>query len=87
VVQLIGAGQLIWAESEVTYLFRAIEKGHQVVGNSLSKKELEDLSRKGFEPAPTIKDLISKLKAPRIVFLYIPHGDPMYTILKIVSLK
>ena len=56
---------------------QAMEKGHQVVGHSLSKKELEDLSREGFEPAPTIKDLISKLKAPRIVFLYIPQGDPI----------
>ena len=56
---------------------QAMEKGHQVVGHSLSKKELEDLSREGFEPAPTTKDLISKLKAPRIVFLYIPQGDPI----------
>lgn len=56
---------------------QAMEKGHQVVGHSLSEKEMGDLAREGFEPALTIKDLISKLEAPRIVFLYIPQGDPM----------
>ena len=56
---------------------QAIEKGHQVVGHSLSQKELNSLSQKGIVTAPTISDLVHKLKPPRIVFLYIPHGNPM----------
>ncbi len=56
---------------------QAIEKGHQVVGHSLSQKELNSLSQKGIVTAPTVSDLVHKLKPPRIVFLYIPHGNPM----------
>ena len=56
---------------------QAIEKEHQVVGHSLSQKELDSLSQKGMVTALTVSDLIHKLKPPRIVFLYIPHGDPM----------
>ena len=56
---------------------QAIKKGHQVVGHSLSEKELDSFSKKGMETVPTISDLVQKLKPPRIVFLYIPHGDPM----------
>ena len=26
---------------------------------------------------PTVNDLVKKLKPPRIVFIYISHGDPM----------
>jgi len=56
---------------------RAIEKGHQVVGHSLSQKELESFSQKGLMTVPTVNDLICKLKPPRIIFIYIPHGAPM----------
>ena len=56
---------------------QAIEKGHQVVGHSLSQKELDSLSQKGLVTASTICELACKLEPPRIVFLYIPHGDPM----------
>jgi 6-phosphogluconate dehydrogenase len=56
---------------------QAIEKGHQVVGYSLSQKELDSFSQKGMVTVPTVNDLVKKLKPPRIVFIYISHGDPM----------
>ena len=56
---------------------QAIEKGHQVVGYSLSQKELDSFSQKGMVTVPTVNDLVKKLKPPRIIFIYIPHGDPM----------
>ena len=56
---------------------QAIEKGHQVVGYSLSQKELDSFSQKGMVTVPTVNDLVNKLKPPRIIFIYIPHGDPM----------
>jgi 6-phosphogluconate dehydrogenase len=55
---------------------QAMEKGHQVVGYSKSDEELNSLAKKGLEPTISIKFLVEKLKAPRIVFLYVPHGDP-----------
>ncbi len=56
---------------------QAIEKGHQVVGHSLSQKELDSFSQKGMVTVPTVNDLVNKLKPPRIIFIYIPHDDPM----------
>jgi 6-phosphogluconate dehydrogenase len=56
---------------------QATEKGHQVVGHSLSQKELDILTQKGIVTASTINELVQKLKPPRIVFLYTPHGSPM----------
>jgi 6-phosphogluconate dehydrogenase len=56
---------------------QAIEKGHQVVGYSLSQKELDSFSQKGMVTVPTVNDLVNKLKPPRIIFIYIPHDDPM----------
>ena len=56
---------------------QAIEKGHQVVGYSASKKELDDLSLKGLDSAYSIKEFVKKLKTLRMVFLYVPHGKPL----------
>jgi len=55
---------------------QAIEKGHQVVGYSKSDKELNNLESKGLDPADSVRKLVKKLSPPRIVFLYIPHGNP-----------
>jgi 6-phosphogluconate dehydrogenase len=53
---------------------QAMDKGHQVVGYSKVAQEVPPLAKKGLEPADSIPELLKKLKAPRIVFLYIPHG-------------
>ena len=65
---------------------QAIEKGHQVVGHSLSQKELDSFSQKGVVTVPTVSDLVHKLKPPRIVFIYVPHGNTMDSvILKLIE--
>ena len=55
----------------------AMGKGHEVVGHSKSIEELKSLELQGLEPAESIENLILKLDSPRIVFLYIPHGNPV----------
>ena len=54
----------------------AMKKGHQVVGYSKSDEELSALAKEGLDPAKSIQSLVEKLKSPRIVFLYVPSGDP-----------
>ena len=56
---------------------QAMGKGHEVVGHSKSIEELKSLELQGLEPAESIENLILKLDSPRIVFLYIPHGNPV----------
>ena len=55
---------------------RAAEKGHQVVGYDSGQSARELLARDGLEAASSIEELVSKLEAPRIIFIYVPHGDP-----------
>ncbi len=55
---------------------QAMEKNHQVVGYSKSEEELNTLAKEGLDPVRSIQSLVEKLKSPRIVFLYVPSGDP-----------
>ena len=56
---------------------QAMKKGHQVVGYSKSDEELNILKAKGLVPADSVQSLVKELDSPRIVFLYIPHGNPV----------
>jgi 6-phosphogluconate dehydrogenase len=47
-----------------------------VVGYSKVKEEVPPLVAKGLEGSDSIQDLVKKLKPPRVIFLYIPHGKP-----------
>ena len=67
---MIGLGRIGGGLSQ-----QAMEKGHQVVGYSKSDEEISGLVTEGLEPAETIEALIEKLDPPRVIFLYIPHGD------------
>lgn len=51
----------------------AIDKGHQVVGYDPHPDPA--LQHDRLELADSPADLVSKLPSPRIVFLYVPHGD------------
>jgi 6-phosphogluconate dehydrogenase len=55
---------------------RAMEKGHQVVGHDPNQDTRRELASEGLEPAESIEELASKLTPPRIVFIYVPHGEP-----------
>lgn len=51
----------------------AIDKGHQVVG--FDPHADAALRSDRLELADSPADLVSKLPSPRVVFLYVPHGD------------
>jgi 6-phosphogluconate dehydrogenase len=74
---MIGLGRIGGSLSR-----QAIEKGHQVIGYSKSDEELSTLAKEGLEPAETIQSLVGKLVPPRIIFLYIPHGEPTNEVCK-----
>lgn len=52
----------------------AIDKGHQVVG--FDPHADAALGKDGLELADSPAGLVSKLSSPRVVFMYVPHGDP-----------
>lgn len=53
----------------------AREKGYQVVGYDPNESTRKELHREGVEPASSIAELAAKLEGPRIVFIYVPHGE------------
>jgi 6-phosphogluconate dehydrogenase len=52
----------------------AIEKGHSVAGFTRSGVP-EALVSHGVEPAASLEQLVQKLPPPRVVLVYVPHGD------------
>ena len=53
----------------------AIQKGHSIVGYNQDERATIDLKREGLEAATSVADLVQKLEPPRIVLVYVPHGD------------
>jgi 6-phosphogluconate dehydrogenase len=55
---------------------QAMEKGHQVVGYDSHPEYMQRLAQEGLEPALSLEELIRKLDAPRLILIYVPHGEP-----------
>jgi 6-phosphogluconate dehydrogenase len=53
----------------------AIEHRHEVVGYDVGDAA-RALAPQGLDPAGSLNELIDKLPAPRVVLIYVPHGDP-----------
>jgi 6-phosphogluconate dehydrogenase len=55
---------------------RLIRGGHKVVAYDRTKDNVAALAKDGAEGAPTLKEVASKLSAPRVVWIMVPAGDP-----------
>lgn len=60
--------------------YHAHLKGHHPVVYNRSPGKVQALAAKGLEGAASIDDLVDRLPAPRIIFLYVPHGEATETI-------
>ena len=54
---------------------RWVRNGHRVVAHNRSRGPVDELAGKGAEPAYSIEELVSKLQAPRAVWIMLPAGD------------
>jgi 6-phosphogluconate dehydrogenase len=62
---------------------RLIQHGHQVIGSDISPGSLAQAESKGARTAPTLEKAIKLLDTkPRIVWIMVPAGDPVGTILQ-----
>jgi 6-phosphogluconate dehydrogenase len=64
---------------------QAMKKGHRVVGYDSLPESVQLLAQEGLEPALSLEELVRKLNAPRLILIYVPHGEPTDQI--ITSLK
>jgi 6-phosphogluconate dehydrogenase len=55
---------------------RLMRGGHQVVVSDLSPDVVKSLAGEGAVPSTSLQDLVSKLKAPRAVWIMVPAGGP-----------
>ena len=56
---------------------RAADAGHDVVGWDLVDRARDAAGADGVATAATLSELAGRLGRPRVVLLYVPHGDPV----------
>jgi 6-phosphogluconate dehydrogenase len=79
---LIGLGKMGGFMAE-----RIHNAGHQVVGFDFSAEAVSKLAATGNVGANSLEDMVSKLEAPRAVWMMVPSGDPVdETIAKLEAL-
>ena len=49
--------------------------GHRVVVHNRSHGPVDELAAKGGDPAYSLEELVSKLRAPRVIWVMLPAGD------------
>lgn len=55
---------------------RLLLGGHQIVVSDLSADAVKHAAAEGATPSTSLADLVSKLSAPRAVWVMVPSGDP-----------
>ncbi|MBT8208655.1 MAG: decarboxylating 6-phosphogluconate dehydrogenase [Acidimicrobiia bacterium] len=69
---MIGLGKMGANMSE-----RLVNAGHRVVGYDLNARSIADVVERGAEGAHSLEELVSKLSAPRAIWMMVPHGRPV----------
>jgi 6-phosphogluconate dehydrogenase len=64
---------------------RLLKGGHRVVAHNRSPEKVHEVVKKGAEGAFSLQELVSKLKAPRAVWLMVPSGDATQKMIDDVS--
>ena len=54
-----------------------LDHGHEVVAFDLSPEALQKVGGRGAEPAISLGDMVSRLEAPRTVWMMVPAGEPV----------
>ncbi len=67
---LVGLGRM-----GANMVRRMVKGGHEVVVANRSRGPVDELAAEGAIPSDSLADLISKLEAPRVVWLMLPAGD------------
>ncbi|MGD2294953.1 MAG: decarboxylating 6-phosphogluconate dehydrogenase [Candidatus Aminicenantes bacterium] len=69
---MIGLGRM-----GANMIERLVKGGHRVVGHARRPESVNRVVKKGAEGAFSLKELVSKLKPPRVIWLMIPAGEPV----------
>lgn len=71
-IGMIGLGKMGANMTE-----RLIRSGHGVVGFDLDAGAVQEIVGAGASGATSLDDLVGQLSAPRVVWMMVPHGEPV----------
>jgi 6-phosphogluconate dehydrogenase len=69
-IGLVGLGRM-----GANMVRRLIQHGHEVVVSNRSQGPIDEVAKDGAIPSTSLADLVSRLQAPRVVWLMLPAGD------------
>jgi 6-phosphogluconate dehydrogenase len=61
---------------------RLVKGGHQVIVGNRSPGPVQEVANDGATPSTSLADLVSKLSAPRVVWVMVPAGDVTEDLIK-----
>jgi 6-phosphogluconate dehydrogenase len=67
---LVGLGKM-----GANMVRRLVRGGHEVVVSNRSRGPVDEAAKEGAIPANSLADAVSRLQAPRVVWLMLPAGD------------
>ncbi len=70
-IAMIGLGKM-----GTNMTLRLLRGGHRVVAYDLNESAVRDVEGAGAEGARTLGEVVTKLSAPRVVWVMVPAGDP-----------
>lgn len=76
-VGMIGLGRMGTGLSQ-----RLLQAGHRVVAYDVHEEPVQALAREGACPAGSLAELASRLPRPRAVWLMVPAGKPVESVLE-----
>ncbi len=68
IIGYIGLGKMGFNMVE-----RLLDKRYNVVAHNKSKEPVDEIAKKGAKAAYSLKDLVSSLETPRLIWLMVPH--------------
>lgn len=70
-IAMVGLGKM-----GANMTMRLLRGGHQVVAYDLNETAIQAAETEGADGARTLKDIVAKLQAPRMIWVMVPAGDP-----------
>ncbi|HWE11307.1 MAG TPA: decarboxylating 6-phosphogluconate dehydrogenase [Solirubrobacteraceae bacterium] len=70
-VGIVGLGRM-----GANLALAAIDHGHEIIGYDPQEHVRNRLAGEGVTPATSLRELVSRLNRPRVVLIYVPHGEP-----------
>lgn len=74
---MIGLGKMGGNMAE-----RLVRAGHEVTGYALNMETVESAAKKGIKGMSSLADLISELDPPRVVWIMVPAGKPVDSVIE-----